>query len=60
MNWEIELPPREEQKFIVQQVEELLNFAEKLEQQAQQALAKVNLLKQAILAKGFRGELMME
>lgn len=60
LNWEIELPPREEQKFIVQQVEELLNFAEKLEQQAQQALAKVNLLKQAILAKGFRGELMME
>ena len=56
----VPIPPREEQKFIVQQVEELLNFAEKLEQQAQQALAKVNLLKQAILAKGFRGELMME
>lgn len=51
------LPPIEEQTEIVRRVEQLFAYADRIEQQAQAALARVNRLTQAILAKAFRGEL---
>ncbi|WP_444892015.1 restriction endonuclease subunit S [Microbulbifer sp. TRSA001] len=51
------LPSTEEQKEIVQQVEHLFAYADKIEQQVNSALAKVEQLSQSILAKAFRGEL---
>lgn len=51
------LPPLEEQAEIVRRVETLFAHADKIEQQAQAGLARVNQLTQSILAKAFRGEL---
>lgn len=50
-------PPLEEQSQIVARVEQLFAYADRIEQQAQAALERVNLLSQSILAKAFRGEL---
>lgn len=50
-------PPLEEQTEIVRRVETLFAHADKIEQQAQAGLARVNQLTQSILAKAFRGEL---
>lgn len=50
-------PPLEEQTEIVRRVEALFAHADKIEQQAQAGLARVNQLTQSILAKAFRGEL---
>lgn len=54
----IAVPSLEEQNYITQAVEKHLNFANQLEAQVNAALERVNLMTQAILAKGFRGELL--
>ncbi|MCT8662517.1 restriction endonuclease subunit S [Glaesserella parasuis] len=54
----LNLPSLEEQNYITQAVEKHLNFANQLEAQVNAALERVNLMTQAILAKGFRGELL--
>ncbi|MBW3164595.1 restriction endonuclease subunit S [Ferrimonas balearica] len=47
----------EEQTEIVRQIEQYFAFADQVEQQVQNAQARVNKLTQSILAKAFRGEL---
>lgn len=51
------LPPLEEQKQIVIEVDKLFALADKLETHYQKAKAKVDKLSQSVLAKAFRGEL---
>ncbi|MFV8847327.1 restriction endonuclease subunit S [Serratia fonticola] len=51
------LPPIEEQHEIVRHVEQLFAYADTIEKQVNNALARVNNLTQSILAKAFRGEL---
>jgi type I restriction enzyme S subunit len=51
------VPPISEQKEIVRQVDQLFTQADRIEQQVNNALARVNNLAQSILAKAFRGEL---
>ncbi|UKP01333.1 restriction endonuclease subunit S [Nostoc sp. UHCC 0870] len=51
------LSPLSEQKEIVKRVELLLNLADNIEQQYQEAKANIDQLDQSILAKAFRGEL---
>jgi len=53
----INLPPLEEQKEIVRQVDKLFTLADKVEVHYQKAKAKVDKLSQSVLAKAFRGEL---
>lgn len=53
----IPIPPTEEQTEIVRRVEQLFAYADRIEQQAKAAKARVDNLTQAILAKAFRGEL---
>jgi len=53
----LEVPPLEEQHEIVRQVEQLFAYADTIEKQVNNALARVNNLTQSILAKAFRGEL---
>ena len=53
----INLPSIQEQIEIVRRVEQLFAYADKIEQQVNTALEKVNHLPQSILAKAFRGEL---
>ncbi len=55
----IPLPPLEEQKEIVRQVDALFALAYKLETQYQNAKEKVGKLSQSVLAKAFRGELVI-
>ena len=50
-------PPPEEQAEIVRRVDQLFAHADRIEQQVNNALARVNQLTQSILAKAFRGEL---
>ncbi|MED9091785.1 restriction endonuclease subunit S [Escherichia marmotae] len=50
-------PPIEEQAEIVRRVEQLFAYADAIEKQVNNALARVNNLTQSILAKAFRGEL---
>ncbi|MDP0382695.1 restriction endonuclease subunit S [Glaesserella parasuis] len=57
-DFEVPIPNIEQQKQITQAVEKHLNFANQLEAQVNAALERVNLMTQAILAKGFRGELL--
>ena len=56
-NLEVYFPPLDEQTEIVRRVDQLLAHADRIEQQVNQALARVNNLTQSILAKAFRGEL---
>lgn len=56
-NFNILLPPIEEQAEIVHRVEELLAFADSIEQKSNAALARVDDLTQSILVKAFTGEL---
>lgn len=56
-NVAIPIPPLEEQTEIVRRVEQLFAYADTIEQQVQNALARVNNLTPSILAKAFRGEL---
>src|SRR5690554_2803418 len=51
------VPSPEEQTEIVNQVDQLFAHADRIEQQVNNALARVNNLTQSILAKAFRGEL---
>lgn len=51
------LPPLEEQKEIVRQVNKLFALADKVEEHYQKARARVDALAQSVLAKAFRGEL---
>ena len=51
------LPPLEEQLQTVHRVNQLFTHADRIEQQVQSALERVNHLTQSILAKAFRGEL---
>ncbi|MCZ8626643.1 restriction endonuclease subunit S [Escherichia albertii] len=54
---ELPLPPIPEQHEIVRRVEQLFAYADTIEKQVNNALARVNNLTQSILAKAFRGEL---
>lgn len=56
----VNLPSEMEQTEIVRRVEELFAYADKIQQQADAALQRVNSLTQSILAKAFRGELTAE
>ena len=56
----IPFPPIEEQKQIVQCVEQFITFADQIEKQVNSAQTRVNNLTQSILAKAFRGELTTE
>ncbi len=58
-NLEYPLPPLEEQKEIVRQVDKLFTIADKLESHYKNAKAKVEKLSQSVLAKAFRGELVI-
>ena len=51
------LPPLDEQKEIVRQVDKLFALADKVEEHYQKARARVDALAQSVLAKAFRGEL---
>lgn len=53
----ISLPSMEEQAEIVRRVKQLFAHADRVEQQVNGALVRVNNLTQSILAKAFRGEL---
>ncbi|MEC9790936.1 restriction endonuclease subunit S [Escherichia marmotae] len=53
----VPLPSIEEQHEIVRRVEQLFAYADTIEKQVNNALARVNNLTQSILAKAFRGEL---
>lgn len=53
----IPLPPLVEQTEIVRRIDQLFAHADRIEQQVNNALARVNNLTQSILAKAFRGEL---
>ncbi|MBW1894818.1 MAG: restriction endonuclease subunit S, partial [Deltaproteobacteria bacterium] len=56
-NLEFPLPPLEEQKEIVRQVDILFTLADKLETHYKKAKEKIDKLPQSVLAKTFRGEL---
>lgn len=56
----INLPSIQEQIEIVRRVEQLFAYADKIEQQVNTTLEKVNHLPQSILAKAFRGELTVQ
>lgn len=53
----IPLPPLEEQKEIVRQVDKLFALADKVEDHYKKAKLRVDKLSQSVLAKAFRGEL---
>ncbi|MEN4049012.1 restriction endonuclease subunit S [Serratia marcescens] len=53
----LHLPPLPEQHEIVRRVEQLFAYADTIEKQVNNALARVNSLTQSLLAKAFRGEL---
>lgn len=53
----VNIPPEKEQHEIVRRVEQLFAYADTIEKQVNNALARVNNLTQSILAKAFRGEL---
>lgn len=53
----VQLPDKVTQKVIVRRVDQLFAHADRIEQQVNNALARVNNLTQSILAKAFRGEL---
>ncbi len=56
-NLEVYFPSLDEQTEIVRRVDQLFAHADRIEQQINNALARVNNLTQSILAKAFRGEL---
>lgn len=53
----LQLPSLEEQTEVVRRVDQLFTHADRIEQQINKALARVNDLTQSTLAKAFRGEL---
>lgn len=56
-NLTLKLPPLEEQREIVRQVEKLFAIADELEAHYIKAKVKIDILSQSVLAKAFRGEL---
>lgn len=54
---EFPVPPLEKQAEVVRKVNQLFAHADRIEQQVDNALARVNNLTQSILVKAFRGEL---
>jgi type I restriction enzyme S subunit len=54
---EFPVPPIQEQTEIVRRVDQLFAHADRIEQEVNDALSRVNNLTQSILAKAFRGEL---
>ncbi|WP_299141855.1 restriction endonuclease subunit S [uncultured Vibrio sp.] len=54
------LPPKEEQKEIVRLVDQYFAFANTIEAQVKKAQVRVDNLTQSILAKAFRGELVLQ
>jgi type I restriction enzyme S subunit len=56
-NLEVYFPSLDEQTEIVRRVDHLFAHADRIEQQVNNALSRVNNLTQSILAKAFRGEL---
>ena len=57
---EIPLPPLEEQKEVVKQVDKLFAFVDKVETHYQKVKARIDKLSQSVLAKAFRGELISQ
>lgn len=55
--WEISIPPTDEQIEIVSRIDALFELSDKIESQYQSLKAKIDQLPQAVLAKAFRGEL---
>lgn len=53
----VKMPPKDEQTEIVRRVEALFALADRIQARHQAALARVEKLTQALLAKAFRGEL---
>ncbi len=56
----LSIPPFDEQKEIVRQVDKLFALADKVEEHYQKARVQVDALAQSVLAKAFRGELVPE
>lgn len=56
-NWPVVVCSLEEQHRIVQEIESRLSVADKMEQSIQESLQKAEALRQSILKKAFRGEL---
>ncbi|MFZ1679207.1 MAG: restriction endonuclease subunit S [Saprospiraceae bacterium] len=59
-NLPLKIPRDEEQKEIVRRLEHLLSFADKIEIRYNKAKAMLDKLPQSILAKAFRGELVVQ
>jgi type I restriction enzyme, S subunit len=55
--WEVPLPPADEQRKIVERVKALLSLTDAIEQRVSAATLRANKLTQSILAKAFRSEL---
>jgi type I restriction enzyme, S subunit len=60
LNYEIPLPPIEEQQLIVQAIESRLSVADAMEQSITQSLLQAEALRQSILKKAFEGRLVVE
>ena len=60
LNIEIPIPPIEEQKQIVQEIETRLSVCDKLNESIDQSLEKAQALRQSILKKAFEGKLLSE
>lgn len=58
-DWPIALPPIEEQHEIVRRVDQFLALADVLRQRVEVASTQIDRSSQAVLAKAFRGELML-
>lgn len=56
-NFEIPYTSKQEQHFIVQEIESRLSVADKMEESIQESLQKAEALRQSILKKAFSGEL---
>ncbi len=56
-NYDIPLPPIEEQNEIIQEIESRLSVADKMEESIIQSLQQAEALRQSILKKAFEGRL---
>jgi len=59
-NIDVLLPPYEEQKQILQEIESRLSVCDKLEESIQQSLEKIDYLRQSILKQAFEGKLVSQ
>ncbi len=60
LNLEFELPPVDNQKQIIKEIESRLSVCDKIEQNISEALTKSDALRQSILKKAFEGKLLNE